>query len=60
MHKDAKTAKELYEIFKQKGFGDFKKADSAKTIKDYIKLFTPKKEELTEEIMIITEKIKTL
>ena len=59
-HKDAKTAKELYEIFKQKGFGDFKKADFAKTIKDYIKLFTPKKEELTEEIMIITEKIKTL
>ena len=59
-HKDAKTAKELYEIFKQKGFGDFKKADFAKTIKDYIKLFAPKKEELTQEIITIAEKIKTL
>lgn len=59
-HKDAKTAKELYEIFKQKGFGDFKKADFAKTIKDYITTYPPKKEDLTEEIKTIIEKIKTL
>lgn len=59
-HKNCKTAKELYEIFKQKGFGDFKKADFAKTIKDYIKTFPPQEEELTEEIKLITQRIKTL
>ncbi len=59
-HNNTKTAKELYEIFKQKGFGDFKKADFAKTIKEYISKFPPKKEELTEEIKNITERIKNL
>ncbi len=59
-HKNTKTAKELYEIFKQKGFGDFKKADFAKTIKEYIDLHPPKKDELTDEIIKITHMIKTL
>ena len=59
-HQNSKTTKELYEIFKQKGFGDFKKADFAKTIKNYISEFPPKKDELTEEIKNITNEIKLL
>ncbi len=59
-HKNCKTVKELYEIFKQKGFGDFKKADFAKTIKNYIDIKPPTEEELTDEIKIITTKIKKL
>lgn len=59
-HKDTKTTKELYEIFKQKGFGDYKKADFAKTIKEYILKNPPSKEDLTEEIKIISQKISSL
>ena len=59
-HQNSKTAKELYEIFKQKGFGDFKKADFAKTIKEYILTYPPAKDELTEEIKNITKEIKQL
>lgn len=59
-HKDTKTTKELYEIFKQKGFGDYKKADFAKTIKEYILKNPLSKEDLTEEIKIISQKISSL
>ena len=59
-HKGEKRTKELYEIFKQNGFGEYKKAEFAKTLKEYIKNFPPKSDELGEEIKTITQEIKEL
>ena len=57
---NAKTVKELYDIFKQKGFGDFKKADFAKTIKEYICTHQLSIDNLSEEINSIRKEIRTL
>lgn len=59
-HKGEKTTKELHEIFKQNGFGEYKKAEFAKTLREFILNNPPKSQELSEEIEIITNEIKTL
>lgn len=58
--KGEKRTKELYEIFKQNGFGEYKKAEFAKTLKEYIKNFPPESDGLGEEIKTITHQIKEL
>lgn len=55
-----KTAKELYEIYKAHGFGEFKKADFAKIIKAYMRKNPISALDLTDETARIVEKIKSL
>lgn len=57
---DPKTTKCLHEIFKQKGFGEFKKADFAKTIHDFLKSHPNSTCFLSDEIKEIIEEIKSL
>ena len=55
-----KTAKKLYEIFKQKGFGEFKKADFAKILKEYLTKNPLLKSVLSDETISILKEIKSL
>ncbi len=59
-HEGEKRTKELHEIFKQSGFGEYKKAEFAKTLKEFMQNNPPKAQELGSEIRIITDEIKTL
>lgn len=55
-----KMTKNLHEIFRKKGFGEYKKADFAKALKEYMQSTSLKKEDLSEEIIEIMEEIKKL
>ncbi len=58
--KGTPATKNLYELFKQNGFGEFKKSEFAKTIADYISSTGIKKDNLSEEIIEISHKISIL
>lgn len=58
-----KTSKRLYEVFKEKGFGDFKKAEFAKVLKEYLEkkyILPQQKFPPTGEIVEIIKEIQTL